>query len=710
MQILIPRTDSTRSILFFSVLFVLFFQLPQWTLTPIATQKKNTLGSEPEIVFHCADWVLDTLPSYDLNFVLNNPLTIGSLDTSASPKASAASPQLILNADWAIENGECNLSTKAIEADSVRNLGFLYASVKGGESVCQISLSWRDSVGYNTCQEMQNGGTYARIYRRWSASCQGVRKDTVQVILFRRPKIQDFTFNAPGTETHDRFIQYKVCSKDKGLIKKEDVTPFVYSFFHTETNPKLYYIDRPGNKYSVYHEDRDFPFCGLLDSNGLRIAREMYVFDSCTGTYLDTFRLHIRIGNFDPVVSIPSTIPDLPVDSMDCTASFAVTHTGFKNAFGIEVSSCYFNFISEVIVKAKDRYRDGVLISENTWDQVKYSTGNNIVSGLSPGQYRILFTAVTACYGYARDSFDFVVKDKAGPKPICINGLSITLQPDGQGWGKYTLQATDFVAAGIYDCYGQGPDTNLNGQQLITHYSINRVGEKVDSSQKSIELTCDQAGKVVLVELHAWDTRGKHDYCVTYAEVMDRAPRICTVITEPLTIGGTISTEGNYNVQGVTVTISGSLSQTFTTTTNGGYSFLIFKSGGEYTVTPKLDKSPLNGISTFDLLLIQKHILGIQALNSPYKMIAADVNNSKSISTLDLIQLRKLILGLDLQFLNNTSWRFVDAAYIFPNPKNPWAEKFPEEVYINKTTSRNGNFVAIKIGDINASAKIDTSE
>ena len=92
-------------------------------------------------------------------------------------------------------------------------------------------------------------------------------------------------------------------------------------------------------------------------------------------------------------------------------------------------------------------------------------------------------------------------------------------------------------------------------------------------------------------------------------------------------------------------------------------------------------------------------------------MIAADVNNSKSISTLDLIQLRKLILGLDLQFLSNTSWRFVDAAYIFPDPTKPWLEKFPEEVYFNKLASNgNANFVAIKIGDINASAKVNTSE
>lgn len=711
MQILIPRTDLAKSMLFSSLLFVAFFQTPQWIVrAPMGTDTFPV--SEPEIVFHCADWITDTLPSYDLDFALNNPRTIGNPDTLASPQASSQFPQTISDADWSIKDGAgpCSLAIKTLSADSVRNLGFLYASVEGGEGVCQMSLSWRDSVVYSTCQEIQNGGIYARIYRKWNATCSGIRRDTVQVILFRRPKVRDFKFNAPETETHDRFVHYKVCSRDKNLIKKEDVNPFVYSFFHTSTNPMLYYIDQPGGKYATQFKDRDFPFCGLIDTNGVRIARELYVFDSCIGAFIDTFSLHIRIGDWEPSVSIPSTIPDLIIDSTDCAASLVVTPSGFKKAFGIEISSCYSHSISEAIVKAKDRYKDGVLIAENTWDRVKYSTGNSTVSGLSPGRYRILFNVITTCFGYARDSFDFVVKDKAGPKPICVNSLSITLQPDGQGWGKYTLQATDLIAAGIYDCYGQGPDTNSNGQQLITHYSINRLGEKVDSSQKSLELTCDQAGKVVLMELHAWDIRGMHDYCVTYAEVMNKDPRTCTVITEPLTIGGTISTEGNYNIQGVMVSISGSLSQTFTTNTNGSYSFLIFQSGGEYTITPKFDKNPLNGVSTFDLLLIQKHILGIQALNSPYKMIAADVNNSKSITTLDLIQLRKLILGLDLQFSSNTSWRFVDAAYIFLNPTNPWAEKFPEEVYINKTTSRNGNFVAIKIGDINASAKVNASE
>jgi len=141
------------------------------------------------------------------------------------------------------------------------------------------------------------------------------------------------------------------------------------------------------------------------------------------------------------------------------------------------------------------------------------------------------------------------------------------------------------------------------------------------------------------------------------------------------------------NLQGATITLSGAASQTATSTANGGYSFVSLAKGSDFTVTPQLDKNHLNGVSTFDLVLIQKHILNVQALNSPYKMIAADVNNSKSITTLDLIALRKLILNIDQTFQNNTSWRFVDAAYKFPNASNPWAATFPEVVSINDLTA-----------------------
>ena len=248
--------------------------------------------------------------------------------------------------------------------------------------------------------------------------------------------------------------------------------------------------------------------------------------------------------------------------------------------------------------------------------------------------------------------------------------------PDGNGGGMMTVWATDFVASKIYDCNGQGPETK-DGLKLITKYSVNRVQQPVDPNQTSISVNCaDLELGFILVELHAWDAVGNHDFCVTYVEVQDNR-KVCSIV-EAGSIAGTLSTEGTGNLQGASVTLSGAVSQTQTTGATGGYSFAGLAQGGDFTVTPQLDKNHLNGVSTFDLVLIQKHILGVQALNSPYKMIAADANNSKTISTLDLIALRKLILNIDTHFANNTSWRFVDATYVFPNPGNPWSAAFPK--------------------------------
>jgi hypothetical protein len=106
---------------------------------------------------------------------------------------------------------------------------------------------------------------------------------------------------------------------------------------------------------------------------------------------------------------------------------------------------------------------------------------------------------------------------------------------------------------------------------------------------------------------------------------------------------------------------------------------------------------------------MSKHILALNPLNSPYKLIAADVNNSGSITTLDMIILRQAILLQRDDFgSNNTSWRFVPAEYNFPQANNPWATAFPEVLNINDFAgSANEDFVAIKVGDVNNSAVVD---
>lgn len=118
------------------------------------------------------------------------------------------------------------------------------------------------------------------------------------------------------------------------------------------------------------------------------------------------------------------------------------------------------------------------------------------------------------------------------------------------------------------------------------------------------------------------------------------------------------------------------------------------------------------GVTTFDLVLIGKHILGLKALDSPYKMIAADVNRSQRITAIDLIAQRRLILNVDTGFADNTSWRFVPADYQFPDPANPWLEGFPEHIDINalQTGVIGIDFVAIKVGDVSGDADTQATQ
>lgn len=141
---------------------------------------------------------------------------------------------------------------------------------------------------------------------------------------------------------------------------------------------------------------------------------------------------------------------------------------------------------------------------------------------------------------------------------------------------------------------------------------------------------------------------------------------------------------------------------------SGAYGFCPCEECRYFTVTPTKDNNHLNGVSTFDLVLISKHILGIEPLGSPYKMIAADANKSNSITTNDIVEIRKLILGIYNEFPANTSWRFVPASFSFPNPANPFQQPiFPEagkQIDMAASQTNKVDFVAIKVGDVNNTA------
>ena len=132
-------------------------------------------------------------------------------------------------------------------------------------------------------------------------------------------------------------------------------------------------------------------------------------------------------------------------------------------------------------------------------------------------------------------------------------------------------------------------------------------------------------------------------------------------------------------------------------------------SGTSFEVRPeKLDDAE-NGVNTFDLVLIRKHILGLELLDSPYKMIAADVNNNGSITALDMVKIRQLILNFTTEFSAVDPWRFVTNDFVFSNPVD--LNNFDESIeFFQISQERNDiDFVAVKMGDVNSSATLFTS-
>ncbi len=189
------------------------------------------------------------------------------------------------------------------------------------------------------------------------------------------------------------------------------------------------------------------------------------------------------------------------------------------------------------------------------------------------------------------------------------------------------------------------------------------------------------------------------------AENTATASQQITIIPGRANVAGTIFTEEDELVSDVhlAVYLNNGMMDEQTTTEAGTYDFEL-PVQNNYEIIPTRNDHPLNGITTYDLVLLGQHLLEINTLESPYQLIAADVNNSGSVTALDMIALRRMILVIDTEFPNNESWRFIDADYLFPNSDNPFLTTFPESHNINGLSNDLiRDFIAIKTGDLNQS-------
>ena len=177
-------------------------------------------------------------------------------------------------------------------------------------------------------------------------------------------------------------------------------------------------------------------------------------------------------------------------------------------------------------------------------------------------------------------------------------------------------------------------------------------------------------------------------------------PVFTTFANEIPLSGQIVDLEGNP-MENVLIQVNQGVHETYTDS-EGRYEFSLAE-GENYYIRPISNDNPTLGVTTYDIIVAMRHILGVASIQNPFQLIAADVNNSQSVTTMDVIAMRKLILQMEDSFPNNSSWRFVDAMHSFEVGPNPFV--FPEGILLSNYSdiTEEANFIGVKVGDINIS-------
>ncbi len=323
-------------------------------------------------------------------------------------------------------------------------------------------------------------------------------------------------------------------------------------------------------------------------------------------------------------------------------------------------------------------------------------------SGTYPiGVHKICWYVEDGCGNIGQCCTLFEIKDCKAPTPYCLTGLITVPMP----------------SSGCVDIWAK--DLDINSSDNCTPKNRLKFYFDGDTSKKSIRVCCEdfvkhQKSDELSIEVQMWveDEEGNKDYCTTTVIVQDNQ-NICP---NPPTlnsgnVNGLVKTENGDLTAKASVELYNQSSLVRQTVTNNGGSYLFgdLSLNSNYMVKSKRLDEAANGVTTADIVKIQRHILGVEELTSPYKMIAADVNKSYSITASDISEIRKLILGVYSEFPKVSSWVMIPSDYSFSNPRQPW--DYPtEKNFTTSTPSSKVDFIAVKLGDVNNSAAASNLE
>jgi hypothetical protein len=320
----------------------------------------------------------------------------------------------------------------------------------------------------------------------------------------------------------------------------------------------------------------------------------------------------------------------------------------------------------------------------------------NVKANLPNGQHKVIVEAKDACGNATTCSYVITVKDCKAPTPYCILSISTAIMENGM----IAVWAKDFDRGSFDNC---SPTSKLK-------YSFSK-----NTQDTSRIFTCDSLGnlksKEFSLEMWVTDEAGNQDHCSTLLTVQDNG-NICKSGNVLTTLTGYIQDIHGFGVTDYSVTVK---DKDFNFITKKEFSTPTFRidsvySNNQYMLFIEKENKLGDEINVFDLLKIQRHILGIKKFVSPLEFLAADVDNNQRVNVSDIVEIRSYILGINDMY--NTSvkvWQFVHENHKFTNVSRPDRN---EEYIVTDTLTTEPNYLAInayKLGNVESFGQLLSS-
>lgn len=318
--------------------------------------------------------------------------------------------------------------------------------------------------------------------------------------------------------------------------------------------------------------------------------------------------------------------------------------------------------------------------------------GPNASGNYPLGTTTVTFTANDQCGNFSQCKTKVVVSDFAPPTPMCLHGLTTDIGIcEGDTLVKIVAEYFDHISY----------DNCTPGNKLVFSFSA-------DTSDNMITFTCSDLD-TNYVDIWVTDEAGNQDFCRTYIIVQDNF-NLCPK-GKNIKVGGTIAAVQGTPLADVVVSLEGAAGVQAVTNVQGQYLFQNIEPDKTYLLSAEKKDQPLQGVSTYDLLLIQKHLLGIKSFSSTHHLLAADVNMSGGITISDIVLLRKWILQPKPDVSPLKAWRFLNPAAPLSPIFNPSAPDLEQILLQGPQGDLLGmNLTALKVGDINGDAFNTLSE